>query len=69
MGVRHRGAVEGSGVFSLDPLGESRTTFHWYEQLRFPWYFGSTVGAWVARPVLAWIWRRNLARLKAQIER
>lgn len=68
MGVRHTGAVEGSGEFTLVPVGDRRTTFRWREQLHFPWYFGSSLGAWLARPVLGWVWRRNLRRLKSLIE-
>jgi len=64
MGVRHTGIVRGDGRFTLDPIADGRgTRFTWAEQLRFPWYLGGPVGAWLARPVLAWIWRRNLATL------
>lgn len=70
MGVRHSGIVTGSGVFTLEPLaGGTRTRFTWAESLDFPWYFGGRFGAAVAGPViLAPLWRRNLKRLKAQIE-
>lgn len=69
MGVRHVGAVEGTGRFTLDPVGVGATRFTWKEDLRFPWWLAGPVGAAVARPVFGWIWRRNLSRLKAIVER
>jgi hypothetical protein len=69
MGVRHVGLVTGSGVFVLDPLGEVGTVFSWTEELRFPWWMGGPLGAAASRPVMRWIWRRNLGRLKVRIER
>jgi uncharacterized protein YndB with AHSA1/START domain len=69
IGVRHTGAVSGSGEFTLHRTGDGRTRFRWREQLRFPWYFGSRIGAFVAAPLLRWIWRRNLAGLKTRLER
>lgn len=68
MGVRHVGLVTGSGVFTLEPLGEVGTVFAWTESLRFPWWMGGPVGAAASRPVMGWIWRRNLTRLKTRIE-
>jgi uncharacterized protein YndB with AHSA1/START domain len=68
MGVRHVGLVEGVGEFTLCELGDGRTRFRWEEDLTFPARLGGPVGAWLARPVLGWIWSRNLARLKARIE-
>jgi hypothetical protein len=68
IGVRHTGAVEGAGEFTLTEVGDNRTEFRWCEHLRFPWYFGSRLGASVARPVLGWVWRRNLRSLKARVE-
>jgi hypothetical protein len=68
MGVRHRGVVTGEGVFHLDPGFDGGTAFSWIEDLRFPWWLGGPVGAWLARPVLARIWRRNLEALRHLVE-
>jgi hypothetical protein len=68
MGVRHVGLVEGSGEFTLTGLDADRTEFRWEEDLSFPWFLGGPVGAFLARPVLRWVWKGNLERLKARIE-
>ena len=68
MGVRHVGVVEGTGEFTLHEIGPDRTEFRWEEDLRFPWWMAGPVGAFVARPILRLIWKRNLARLKTRIE-
>ena len=69
MGVRHVGLVEGSGEFTLTGLDSGATEFRWEEDLTFPWYLGGPLGAFFARPVLRFVWKRNLARLKQRIER
>lgn len=68
IGVAHRGLVTGSGHFHLEDGPGTTTTIRWEERLRFPWWLGSTIGAWVAQPILAALWRGNLARLRARIE-
>lgn len=65
LGIEHRGAVRGVGRFTLEPAGDG-TRFCWEEDLRFPWWMGGGIGAFLARPVLARIWRRNLERLAAR---
>ena len=63
MGVTHTGVVTGTGRFTLLPNGAGGTRFTWEERLRFPWWLGGPVGAALAQPVLAAIWRRNLREL------
>ena len=63
MGVRHTGLVTGTGRFTLKKATGGRTQFQWKEKLVFPWWMGGPVGAFVSKPVLARIWRRNLTRL------
>jgi carbon monoxide dehydrogenase subunit G len=63
MGIRHTGVVTGSGRFTLAPAGAG-TRVIWDEELRFPWWMGGPVGAAVAAPVLAAVWRRNLRALR-----
>ena len=65
---RHAGLFTGEGRFELSSPAPGRTRFTWRERIRFPWYFGGPMGAWVARPILARIWRSNLVELKRRIE-
>jgi carbon monoxide dehydrogenase subunit G len=71
MGVRHAGIVTGTGVFELAPIDlDRRTRFTWSEDLRFPWFLGGRLGELVGgQAVMRLIWRRNLRRLAALIER
>ena len=68
LGVRHIGVVEGVGEFTLHEISGERTEFRWSEELRFPWFMAGAIGAFLARPILRWIWKRNLEGLKTQIE-
>jgi uncharacterized protein YndB with AHSA1/START domain len=65
--VEHQGLVRGIGEFALTPLA-GITRFTWTEQLSFPIRLGGPLTALLSRPVLIWIWRRNLDRLKELIE-
>lgn len=67
IGVRHTGLVTGQGRFELAPMAGG-TRFTWTEELTFPLRMGGPVTAFLARPVLGWIWRRNLNGLKRELE-
>ena len=69
MGVRHVGLVTGEGAFTLRRAGRGRTRFEWRERLVFPWWMGGPVGGVVGGRIMARIWKRNLRRLKAIVER
>lgn len=62
--VEHRGLITGIGRLSVSA---PPTTVTWGETLRFPWWLGGPVTAWLARPVLASIWRGNLMRLERAV--
>ena len=66
IGVRHRGVVTGTGRFTLKKARGGRTVFQWKEKLVYPLWLGGPVGAFLTKPVLRWVWRRNLARLAAR---
>ena len=68
MGVKHHGLVTGVGRFRLEDQTDGGTTFIWEEDLSFPLWAGGRVTAALARPVLAFIWRRNLRRLASMFE-
>lgn len=67
MSIEHRGAVRGVGRFTLTAVGAA-TDFGWEESLRFPWWLGGPLGARAAAPILARVWRANLARLGQRFE-
>ena len=69
LGVRHVGVVRGRGRFTLHRVGLRRTRVVWEETLEFPRRLGGRFGLVVASPVLRWVWRGNLRRLRARIER
>ena len=64
LAIEHRGVVTGRGRFTLRRRRGGRTRFCWEERLQFPWWIGGPVGAFVAKPVLRAVWRRNLGRLE-----
>lgn len=66
MGVRHTGMVTGTGRFTLKKLRGGRTRFQWSERLVYPIWMGGPIGAYLSKPVLRWVWRRNLTRLAAR---
>jgi hypothetical protein len=68
MGVRHSGVVTGEGRFTLEAVGAARTRFTWRETLRFPWWLGGPIGAFVGGSILRLVWRRNLANLADRFE-
>ncbi len=68
MGISHRGAVTGTGRFTIGPRGATGSRFTWTEDLQFPWWLGGRAGAWCAKPVLQSIWRRNLRNLRQLVE-
>jgi hypothetical protein len=53
----------------LRSLDGGETQFSWDEQLTFPWWLGGPLGERLARPILERLWRGNVARLKAVIEK
>jgi len=61
--VAHRGVVRGRGTLSAEEHDDG-TLVGWVEELRFPWWLGGALVAWLARPVLAAIWGENLERLE-----
>ena len=63
IGIRHAGVVKGEGRFTVVPEGRG-TRFTWDEDLQFPWWLAGRVGAAVAAPVLALVWRANLRALQ-----
>ena len=71
MGVKHVGIVTGTGVFTIDPLGNGQyTKFTWSEELTFPWWLGGPIGEVIGgNVVMKAIWRRNLKKLKALVEK
>ncbi len=66
IGVKHAGAVQGSGSFVLEPIGVDRTLFRWTESLRFPWWLGGSIGGWVGARILARVWLHNLDTFAAR---
>jgi len=70
MGIRHVGVVTGSGRFLLEAIdGGAATRFTWDEELSFPLWMGGSAGGRAASPLLRRVWRKNLANLKALVER
>jgi hypothetical protein len=67
MGVRHQGAVSGSGRFTLVGDEDGGTVVTWAEDLTFPWWMGGALGAAVAHPIFRWVWRRNLEQLRRRL--
>jgi hypothetical protein len=59
MGVDHRGLIRGSGSFTIQAEGAG-ASLTWREQLTFPWWALGSLGARVAAPVLATMWKKNL---------
>ncbi len=66
IGVAHRGLVRGRGGLSLRSDGDE-TIVVWAEDLTFPWWLGGPIVGWLAKPMLARIWKGNLARFAASL--
>jgi uncharacterized membrane protein len=67
IGVRHRGAVSGTGSFVLSDAPGSTTRIEWEEDLVFPWWLGAGMGALVAKPLFVTVWKGNLRRLGRRV--
>lgn len=64
--VAHRGLVTGTGTLAVSRTNGS-TRVSWVERLRFPLWLGGPVTAFLAKPVLAAIWKGNLERLEESL--
>jgi uncharacterized protein YndB with AHSA1/START domain len=61
--VRHEGLITGTGTLRVEPVADGSRVV-WDETLTFPWWLGGRLVGWLARPVLAAVWRGNLRRLE-----
>lgn len=61
--VRHEGLVRGQGTLGVRSDG-AYSIVYWDETLDFPWRMGGPIAAWLAAPVLRFVWRGNLKRLE-----
>lgn len=61
--VVHTGLVTGRGTLATTQTSDG-TRVTWDEELRFPWWLGGPVTAWLAKPILARIWRKNLSNFE-----
>jgi hypothetical protein len=68
IGVRHSGAVNGTGCFTLRDVPGPATVVEWQESLVFPWWLGARLGAQLAKPLFATVWRGNLGRLRDRVD-
>lgn len=68
MRVRHTGPITGLSRFVSSRIRGDRTRLTHTAQLRFPWWLGGPVGAFVGAMVIRRLWRRNLRVLKALVE-
>lgn len=68
MAVEHSGVVRGRGRFVLRSTRRGHTRMVWSEQLSLPLWMGGPFGGVLGRPVLRWVWKRNLRALKALVE-
>lgn len=68
MGVRHVGIVTGTGRFTLKRARGGRTRFTWEERLRYPRWMGGPAAGLVGDRVMRQVWKRNLRRLKTEVE-
>jgi len=66
IGIRHNGAVTGTGEFRLRRRPRGGTRFTWKERLRFPWWMGGPLGGLIGARVLKRVWKRNLDNLAAR---
>ena len=67
IGVRHSGAVSGTGRFTLRDIPGSGTRVEWQESLVFPWWLGAALGAQLAKPLFVAVWKGNLRRLRGRV--
>ena len=67
MGVTHQGLVTGVGKFTVLDGPNDTCVLTWQESLRFPWWALGPIGATLARPVLQFVWRKNLQRLEGNL--
>lgn len=61
--VDHVGVVSGMGEWRLEPIGEDRTRFTWFEEIRMAPPVLGAVALWVYAPWQRWMLRRSLGNL------
>ena len=64
--VSHRGLVTGEGRFEI--FGDRKSSvLVWTETLRFPWWLGGPITAFLAGSVLKRIWSKNLDHFRDRV--
>tara|TARA_A200000113_G_scaffold154136_1_gene138932 strand:- start:2200 stop:2640 length:441 start_codon:yes stop_codon:yes gene_type:complete len=69
IGVDHIGIVTGKGEMQFEEISENITKFKWVETLKFPYYLAGPIGEIFGKPIIEFIWKKNLKNLKEIIEK
>lgn len=64
LGLAHEGWVSGRGDIKLSRRNDGGTSLAWREVLEPPWGVLGAVGLRIFRPLLAWVFRRDLRVLQ-----